>query len=113
MESNHGETLLSVKQQENISLLTQLVIAFGALPFLIPGVGLPVEKRSKFYSMVCPPKDLSIEEVKKEFFTVFETSFNPSKTFPETLQAGSNNNMSFATNQRACDRTNHFNQAFR
>ena len=84
MESNHEETLLSVNQQQNISLLTQLVIAFGALPFLLPGVGLPLEKRSKFYTMVCPPKDLSIEEVKRILRCISILVLFLNFTFPET-----------------------------
>ena len=59
----HDQPLLSVNQQQNVSLLIQLVIAFGALPFLLPGVGLPLDKRSKFYSMVCPSSNLSVEQV--------------------------------------------------
>ena len=58
------EPLLSVNQQQNVTTLTQLIIAFGALPSMLPGVGLPLEKRSKFYSMVQPQehRSLSVEE---------------------------------------------------
>ena len=58
------EPLLSVNQQQNVTTLIQLIIAFGALPSMLPGVGLPLEKRSKFYSMVQPQEQgsLSVEE---------------------------------------------------
>ena len=56
------EILLSVKQQQNVTTLTQLVIAFACLPSMLPGVGLPMDKRSKFYSLVLMEKSLSIEE---------------------------------------------------
>ena len=50
---------LSVKQEQHVSSLVQMIIALGILPSLLPGVGLPIEKRSKFYELVAPPKQSS------------------------------------------------------
>jgi len=42
---------LSVSQQQNVSAGIQLVIALGIVPSLLPGVGLSMAKRSKFYEI--------------------------------------------------------------
>ena len=56
---------LSVSQQQNVSSMIQLVIALGIVPSLIPGVGIPIEKRSKFYEIVMRSHDSkSVEEVR-------------------------------------------------
>ncbi len=46
-----NQVLLSVNQQQNISSLMQLIIALGIVPSLLPGVGLPLSKRSKFFEL--------------------------------------------------------------
>ena len=43
---------LSVTQQQHVSALLQFITALGIVPSLIPGVGLPMEKRSKFLQHV-------------------------------------------------------------
>ena len=48
----HNDILVSVTNQQNLASLVQLVIALGALPSLLPGVGLSMSKRSKFYETV-------------------------------------------------------------
>ena len=42
---------LSIGQQQNVSAGIQLVIALGIVPSLLPGVGLSMAKRSKFYEI--------------------------------------------------------------
>lgn len=57
------ESLLSVSQQQNVSSIVQLAIALGMVPSLLPGVGLSVSKRSKFYEVVAKKEStLSILE---------------------------------------------------
>eukprot|EP00095_Tigriopus_kingsejongensis_P012027 maker-scaffold593_size129216-snap-gene-0.30 protein:Tk12027 transcript:maker-scaffold593_size129216-snap-gene-0.30-mRNA-1 annotation:"transmembrane and coiled-coil domain-containing protein 7" len=48
LKRQSSETLLSVKENKDLSTALQIVIALGILPNLIPGVGLAVDKRSKF-----------------------------------------------------------------
>ena len=56
---------LSVGQEQHVSSLIQLVFALGVVPSLLPGIGLPVEKRSKFYNLVVPkePQENSVEKL--------------------------------------------------
>ena len=55
---------MSVGQEQHVSSLIQLVFALGVVPSLLPGIGLPVEKRSKFYNLVVPkePQENSVEK---------------------------------------------------
>ena len=56
---------MSVGQEQHVSSLIQLVFALGVVPSLLPGIGLPVEKRSKFYNLVVPkePQENSVEKL--------------------------------------------------
>ena len=58
---------LSVKQEQHVSSLVQMIIALGILPSLLPGVGLPIEKRSKFYELVAPKKSNELKSVENFF----------------------------------------------
>jgi len=40
--------VLSISQQKNVSSLLEMIVVLGILPNLVPGVGLPLEKRSDF-----------------------------------------------------------------
>ena len=51
---------LSVNQQQNVSSIIQLAVALGIVPSLLPGVGLPLSKRSKFYEIVSKEQELSV-----------------------------------------------------
>lgn len=62
--------LFSVKDQHNVSGLIQMILALGLIPNLIPGVGLPLEKRSKFVQCLQGDekrRELTIEEVRSPF----------------------------------------------
>ena len=61
---------LSVKQEQHVSSLVQMIIALGILPSLLPGVGLPIEKRSKFYELVAPKKSNELKSVENLHETV-------------------------------------------
>ena len=52
LSETENDILVSVTNQQNLASLVQLVIALGALPSLLPGVGLSMSKRSKFYEVV-------------------------------------------------------------
>lgn len=43
---------LSIAQQKNVHALVQMIVCLGILPNLIPGIGLPIEKRSEFFKFV-------------------------------------------------------------
>ena len=51
------DVALSIQQQQKVSSLMQMVIALGLVPFLLPGVGVPIEKRSKFFECVSEEGD--------------------------------------------------------
>ena len=44
--------ILSIQKQQCVSSMIQLVVALGIVPSLLPGVGLPMAKRSKFYELL-------------------------------------------------------------
>ncbi|XP_067120535.1 transport and Golgi organization protein 6 homolog [Centruroides vittatus] len=50
--------ILSISQQKSVSSAIQFVIALGVNPSLLPGVGLPVQNRTQYISM--------IQEVKRD-----------------------------------------------
>jgi hypothetical protein len=58
---------LSVSQQQHVSSMIQFIIALGVVPSLVPGVGLPLEKRSKFYECIVSgtKSEVSVDEVRK------------------------------------------------
>ena len=59
---------LSIGQERDVSALLQFCVSLGILPYLIPGVGLPAEKRSTFSALLMnsgrPPPPL-LEKHKK------------------------------------------------
>ena len=69
-ESQISPDIFSVREQQSIGKVTQLIVSLGVLPSLIPGVGLPAEKRSRFMQRCLErgsDKTLSVEEVNKIF----------------------------------------------
>ena len=55
--------LLSLQQQRNLSDLFQLIVALAVLPNLLANVGIPVQKRSKFFGLFKADQDLADEQV--------------------------------------------------
>jgi len=56
---------ISIGHQSCISGLVQIILVFGAVPSFIPGVGIPVDKRTKFADVLKDEKrrkDLNIED---------------------------------------------------
>lgn len=49
------DVMLSIKQQKDVSVLLQMISAFGIIPFIVPGIGPPIEKRSKFVKYLVGP----------------------------------------------------------
>jgi len=54
--------LLSLQQQRNLSDLFQLIVALAVLPNLLANVGIPVQKRSKFFGLFKADQDLADEQ---------------------------------------------------
>ena len=54
---------ISIGHQSCVSGLVQMVLVFGAVPSFLPGVGLPIEKRTKFSQVLQNQPKLPIEEV--------------------------------------------------
>ncbi|XP_040569681.1 transport and Golgi organization protein 6 homolog isoform X1 [Lepeophtheirus salmonis] len=67
--SNDTTPLLSVHNQKVITSLLQLILGMGIVPYLIKGVGLPLEKRSKYVELFAKQKELPVEQ--KRIRTVF------------------------------------------
>ena len=63
--ARESNAMLSVKQEQQVSMLIQTSLALGVLPNLIPGVGLALEKRTKFVQclLIKGEKQLEVEEV--------------------------------------------------
>lgn len=55
----HAEDLTSLCQQKNIRSLLQFIVTFGIQPSLIPGVGIPRDKRNQDNSNNSPPEILT------------------------------------------------------
>lgn len=55
----HAEDLSSLCQQKNIRSLLQFIVTFGIQPSLIPGVGIPRDKRNQDNSNNSPPEVLT------------------------------------------------------
>lgn len=84
-EASHSEAspggdadILSVQQQQSVSSMIQLVVALGVVPSLLPGVGLPLAKRSKFYELVAEaenesPSILEVCQIKYLWVVFFKT----------------------------------------
>lgn len=56
--------LLSVQQERDVAKCLQLVVAFGLLPNLMPNVGIPVQKRSKWHNLFASRSGTSEEQVR-------------------------------------------------
>ena len=55
----------TVALSRQVQRLLQLVVALGIVPNLLPGVGLPMEKRSAFFQCLkTDEKELDPEEVR-------------------------------------------------
>ncbi|KAM3933358.1 transport and Golgi organization protein 6 homolog [Leptodactylus fuscus] len=44
---------LSVSQQKTVQSVLQFVVSMGICPYLLPGIGLPLQHRSEFGALVC------------------------------------------------------------
>lgn len=64
-ESNTANIVpvLSVQQEREIAKCFQLVVAFGLLPNLLPNVGVPVQKRSKWPHLFLYSGNVTDEQV--------------------------------------------------
>ena len=54
---------LSVQNEIDIAKCFQLVVGFGLLPNLIPNIGIPIQKRSKWHNLFSQSPDLTDEQV--------------------------------------------------
>lgn len=54
---------LSVQHEIDIAKCFQLIVGFGLLPNLLPNIGVPIQKRSKFFNLFHHPIDISDEQV--------------------------------------------------
>lgn len=54
---------LSVQNEKDITKCFQLVVAFGLLPYLLPRVGVPAQKRSKWNNLCSISANISDEQV--------------------------------------------------
>eukprot|EP00088_Acartia_fossae_P066531 TRINITY_DN8255_c0_g1_i2.p1 TRINITY_DN8255_c0_g1~~TRINITY_DN8255_c0_g1_i2.p1 ORF type:complete len:1085 (-),score=304.99 TRINITY_DN8255_c0_g1_i2:578-3832(-) len=63
---------LSIAQQKNVSSILEIMIVLGVLPNLIPGVGVPIHKRSEFLQIIFKdlPKLSMLEQYKQLVFTL-------------------------------------------
>ena len=59
-----GRPILTVQQEREVAKCLQLVVAFGLLPNLMPNVGIPVQKRSKWHNLFASPSGTSEEQVR-------------------------------------------------
>ena len=50
--SDVAPLLISIKSEQDITKCLQLIVATGLLPYLHPSVGIPIQKRSKFYQIL-------------------------------------------------------------
>lgn len=44
---------LSITQQKTVQSALQFVVSMGICPYLLPGIGLPLQQRSEFGALVC------------------------------------------------------------
>lgn len=54
---------LSVRQEKEVAACLQLVVSFGLLPNLLPNIGVPIQKRSKWWDILGQPQPISDEQV--------------------------------------------------
>jgi len=61
---------LSVQNEKDMTKCYQLVIAFGLLPYLLPRVGVPAQKRSKWNNLCSISANISDEQVSKSIVLI-------------------------------------------
>jgi len=74
---------LSVQNEKDMAKCYQLVIAFGLLPYLLPRVGVPAQKRSKWNNLCSISANISDEQVSKSIVLILNCQFYISVLFLE------------------------------
>lgn len=57
------ETLLSVNEEQELKRCVEICISLGLIGSLLPGIGIPVEKRSKHFGLLKSDEPVDIIEV--------------------------------------------------
>ncbi|XP_073461676.1 transport and Golgi organization protein 6 homolog [Aquarana catesbeiana] len=74
---------LSIAQQKNVRSALQFVVSMGICPYLLPGIGLPLQHRSGFGALVCSMVSCDLPDVRTRRLyitctTLLEVSQHPS-----------------------------------
>ncbi|KAG8588508.1 hypothetical protein GDO81_006004 [Engystomops pustulosus] len=75
--------VLSIAQQKTVQSAFQFVVSMGICPYLLPGIGLPLQHRSEFGALVCSMVSCDLPQVctRKLYITcmsLLEVSRHPS-----------------------------------
>ncbi|XP_044143797.1 transport and Golgi organization protein 6 homolog [Bufo gargarizans] len=55
---------LSISQQKTVQSVLQFVVSMGICPYLLPGIGLPLQHRSEFGALVCSMVSCDLPQVR-------------------------------------------------
>lgn len=62
--NNTAVPRLSVQNEIEVAKCLQLVVGFGLLPNILPNIGIPIQKRSKWHKLFTNNTDISDEQVR-------------------------------------------------
>lgn len=62
---------LSVQNEIDLAKCFQLVVGFGLLPNIIPNIGIPIQKRSKWHNLFSSTTDITEEQVRFYILNLF------------------------------------------